>query len=158
MSLKTTYKDDIFAGKKKYKITQNEDGSVYIEDITEYTQEGDIYSAGDVNRTNTQVNKNENDIAELGRDMKNVRYVTIPVSGWSASAPYRQTVNVQGILSTHTPIVSLYLPDGTTGTQAKEQGRAYGYVDRITTGTGNITLYCYNQKPASTFQIALKGV
>lgn len=89
--------------------------------------------------------------------MKNVRYVTIPVSGWSASAPYRQTVNVQGILSTHTPIVSLYLPDGTTGTQAKEQGRAYGYVDRITTGTGNITLYCYNQKPASTFQIALKG-
>ena len=48
MSLKTTYKDDIFAGKKKYKITNNDDGSVYIEDITEYTQEGDIYSAGDV--------------------------------------------------------------------------------------------------------------
>lgn len=72
MSLKTTYKDDIFAGKKKYKITQNEDGSVYIEDITEYTREGDVYSAGDVNRTNTQVNKNENDIAELGRDMKSV--------------------------------------------------------------------------------------
>ena len=84
MSLKTTYKDDIFAGKKKYKITQNDDGSVYIEDITEYTQDGDIYSAGAVNRTNTQVNKNESDIAELGRDMKNVRYVTIPVSGWSA--------------------------------------------------------------------------
>lgn len=164
MSLKTTYKDDIFAGKKKYKITQNDDGSVYIEDITEYIQEGDIYSSVDVNRTNTQVNKNGSDIAELGRDiaelgrdMKNVRYVTIPVSGWSASAPYRQTVNVQGILSTYTPIVSLYLPDGTTGTQANEQGRAYGYVDRITTGTGNITLYCYNQKPASTFQIALKG-
>lgn len=157
MSLKTTYKDDIFAGKKKYKITQNDDGSVYIEDITEYVQEGDIYSAGDVNRTNTQVNKNETDIADLGRNMKAVRYATIPVSGWSASAPYRQTVNVQGILSTHTPIVSLYLPDGTTGAQAKEQGRSYGYVDRVTTGTGNITLYCYNQKPTSTFQIALKG-
>lgn len=49
MSLKTDYKDDIYSGKRRYRMIQNDDGTVSFDDVTDYTQDGDIYSAG--NRT-----------------------------------------------------------------------------------------------------------
>ena len=43
MSLKTDFKNDKFAGKRKYAVTENGDGTVSFDDVTEYETVGDIY-------------------------------------------------------------------------------------------------------------------
>lgn len=57
MALKTDYKDFIPPDTgRRWKITQQDDGSVIIEDITEYQQEGDTLGANDMNSIGTEVN------------------------------------------------------------------------------------------------------
>ena len=55
--LKTNYKDDAWVGKRKYSKTDNSDGTISLDDVTEYTQEGDLFGADDINKTNAEVNK-----------------------------------------------------------------------------------------------------
>ena len=52
MKLKTNYKDALFDGARKYRITANADGTSGIADETVYTQEGDLFGAKDINATN----------------------------------------------------------------------------------------------------------
>ena len=60
-TLPTNYKDDVLAtsmGKKRrYNLIQNDDGTISLEDVTEYTQEGDNYGAAQLNATNQAVNE-----------------------------------------------------------------------------------------------------
>lgn len=81
--------------------------------------------------------------------------VEIPVSGWSASAPYTQTVTVSGMLATYNPTVDIKFTDNTTIADEKSY---YSCIDRITTGDDSITLVCLDEKPAGTFHINLKEV
>lgn len=154
MSLKTDYKDDIYSGKRRYRIIQNDDGTVSFDDVTDYTQDGDIYSAGDVNETNKAVNQNAGDIA----DIQKLRYATFKADDWSQSAPYIQRVVVPGMTVNDVPIISLHIADGTTSVDVKSQSKAYGYVDRAVSGGGQLVLYCYNSKPSVDFTVAIKGV
>lgn len=60
MALKENYKDDILDvsvnTKRKYRMTENADGTISLEDETVYTQEGDSFGATDMNATNGKVN------------------------------------------------------------------------------------------------------
>lgn len=60
MALKTNYKDDILDisknEKRKYNMITNSDGTVSFEDVTEYSQVGDSFGAGDVNLITQRVN------------------------------------------------------------------------------------------------------
>ena len=60
MALKENYKDDILDvsvnTKRKYRMTENPDGTISLEDETVYTQEGDSFGASDMNTTNGKVN------------------------------------------------------------------------------------------------------
>lgn len=60
MALKENYKDDILDvsvnTKRKYRMTENADGTVSLDDETVYTQEGDSFGASDMNATNSKVN------------------------------------------------------------------------------------------------------
>lgn len=62
--LKTTYKDDVLDTskntKRKYNMIQNSDGTVSLDDVTEYTQQGDDFGSADINATNTRVNEIDN--------------------------------------------------------------------------------------------------
>ena len=58
MSLKTDFKNDKFAGKRKYAVTENGDGTVSFDDVTEYETVGDIYGATEVNASNSAINQN----------------------------------------------------------------------------------------------------
>ena len=49
MSLRTDYKDDIYEGSRRWRITQNEDGTYNISDATSYTQKGDKFGQNDIN-------------------------------------------------------------------------------------------------------------
>lgn len=61
MSLKTDYKDAVYTGKRKYRITGNSDGTSGIEDATEYEQEGTRFGAKDINDTNEAINNHLSD-------------------------------------------------------------------------------------------------
>ena len=54
--LRTDYKDDLFEGSRKYRMTTNADGTVSFTDETEYIQQGDNYSAALVNAQNEAIN------------------------------------------------------------------------------------------------------
>lgn len=135
-------------------INANTQGLIAERDITnqQITAERNTTNQ-QIQTTNEQV-RNVNAKADA---LKMVRYATFPASGWSSSAPYSQAVNVSGIESTDNPIVSLYIPASTSIGSVKAISKAYGCVDRGVTGNGNITLYCYNSRPAANFQIMIKG-
>lgn len=66
--LKTNYKDDVLDTskneKRKFRMIQNDDGTVSFEDATEYTQEGDSFGSADINATNGKVNEINESLAE----------------------------------------------------------------------------------------------
>lgn len=72
--------------------------------------------------------------------------VSLPVSGWSSSAPFTQTVVVNGISAGDNPIVDINMASATNVNSSDLTG-AWGLVGRISTGDNSITAYCYEEKP-----------
>lgn len=91
-------------------------------------------------------------------DVTRLLTITVPSSGWSATAPYTQTISNASINATDAPIVSLSIPTGTSSANAKLINKAYACVDSAVTNDGSITLYCYNKKPVTDFIINVKGI
>lgn len=179
MPLKTDYKNDKFPGKKKWKVGDGGDGTVTLDDVTPYESEGDLFNADDINKTNTQVNKNERDIARNTGDidtvnarvtdvyndlnqsistLKAVKRAAFPAAGWTGGAPYTQTVAVAGITTNDAPVVGLDMSDNPDAAAAKAREKAFGYVKRGYTGSGTVTLICFASRPAADFVALIKGV
>lgn len=59
--LPTNFKDDILAtqmaGKRRYRIIQNDDGTVSLEDVTDYSRVGNDFGSVQINATNMAVNE-----------------------------------------------------------------------------------------------------
>lgn len=102
--LKTNYKDDVLDTskntKRKYNTIQNSDGTISLEDVTEYTQKGDDFGAADINATNAKVNEvNSNLTADgtpfrFGKDSDgNYGYIITGEDGADSVIPFnRRTV------------------------------------------------------------------
>ncbi len=67
--LKTNYKDDVLDTskneKRKFRMIQNDDGTVSFDDATEYTQQGDAFGAADINATNAKINEQNQSLTNL---------------------------------------------------------------------------------------------
>lgn len=77
-NLPVNFKDDILAAsnpKRKYQQTFNSDGSVSLEDVTVYTQQGSDFGASQVNQTNGAINNIYN---ERILDLDELELVTEP--------------------------------------------------------------------------------
>lgn len=77
-NLPVNFKDDILASsntKRKYQQTFNSDGSMSLEDVTQYTQKGSEFGASQVNQTNGAVN---NIYDERIVDVEDLSLVTEP--------------------------------------------------------------------------------
>ena len=83
---------------------------------------------------------------------------TLTASGWSASAPYQQTVSAEGILATDDPFVDVDMSGASGSSQGAALTEAWGFVGRVTAGAGQITAYCYEDKPAVNLPVILKVV
>lgn len=83
---------------------------------------------------------------------------TFPVSGWSSSSPYTQTVNVSGILSTDNPIVDIDMSNAQNADDWAALIESWNFVGRITANQGSVTMYCYDDKPTVNITIFLKVV
>ena len=74
-TLPVNFKDDILAssmgGKRRYNLIQNDDGTYSLEDVTEYTQTGSDFGAGQINSTNQAVNESC-DKADVIDDLEDV--------------------------------------------------------------------------------------
>lgn len=61
MALPTNYKDDVLGdsmdGKRRYRVIENSDGTISLEDVTEYSQTGSDFGAFDINQINEEINK-----------------------------------------------------------------------------------------------------
>ena len=56
--MKNDWKDDMFTDTlRKYRMIQNDDGTVSFEDVTEYTQQGDAFGAKELNAIGDEVNE-----------------------------------------------------------------------------------------------------
>lgn len=69
MALKTDFKDDIFEGNRKYKLSQDGEGNTEIQDVTVYSQEGNLFTAEHINATNKAVNGLSEDMASLKKSV-----------------------------------------------------------------------------------------
>ena len=154
MSLKTDFKNDKFAGKRKYAVTENGDGTVSFDDVTEYETVEDIYGATEVNASNSAINQNTDDIAQI----KGIAEITLPVSGWSSSAPYTQTVSLAGIKSTDNPIPLYRYPSNLTESNKNLIDRSTNMITSIKTNNDSVTVTCKFRKPVAEIIIGLKGV
>ena len=67
--LKTNYKDDVLDTskneKRKFRMIQNDDGTVSFDDATEYTQQGDAFGAADINATNAKINEQNQSLTNI---------------------------------------------------------------------------------------------
>lgn len=94
--------------------------------------------------------------SEANKTVVDLYNATLLSSGWSSSAPYTQTLSIQGILSTDIPVVDVVL-SSTTST-AVSQLEAWGYVSKIETAANSITATCLKEKPTINIPIQLKVV
>lgn len=83
---------------------------------------------------------------------------TFTTNGWSLSAPYQQTVAVNGILVTDTPIVDVDMSSASTGDAGTALTEAWNCIGRVTANAGSVTAYCYEEKPTVNVPIVLKVV
>lgn len=83
---------------------------------------------------------------------------TLTATGWSASVPYTQTAAAAGVLSTDDPIVDVDMSGASGSAQGTALTEAWGFVGRVTAGNGQITAYCYEDKPAVNLPVILKVV
>ena len=81
---------------------------------------------------------------------------TLTTAGWSASAPYTQTVTANGLLATDNPIAGVVL--SSTAATAQAQLAAWGCVGRMVAAANSITAYCYDTKPTTAIPIQVKVV
>ena len=93
--LKTNYKDDVLDTskneKRKFRMIQNDDGTVSFDDATEYTQQGDAFGAADINATNAKINEQNQSLDELSSvesiansELSNI--ATFDTSSWDDGA------------------------------------------------------------------------
>ena len=117
----------MFAGARKYAMTTNDDKTISLIDMTEYTQEGDFFGANDINASNTEINR-------LG----NAMVVSLPASGWSGSLPYGQTVAVPGAKATDVVGIHPYTPKELPAATVKQYRKLAGMITDGESGDGTM--------------------
>lgn len=146
--MKTGWKDDVFPGEHRlYIIHDAGNGKSYLEDVTEYTQRGDTLGALEMDAIGEEVNK-----------IQAMKSVTLTAAGWSAAAPYTQTVSVTGMMANDLPVPLLDVSRATSWAEEKRLRKNYGYISYYDTADGSITFTCKHMKPTLDLVVGLKGV
>lgn len=90
--------------------------------------------------------------------MNNEIELTLPASGWSASAPYTQTVDVPGLKETDKVLMMSAIKTDTAAATADIWDKMGALVKAGKALDGQAVFYCPKKKPTSDFNIKLVGV
>ena len=94
--------------------------------------------------------------AQIGAAAAAVQYTGILVStNWTGTGPWTQTISVAGMTATTVPFADVILYDDIYNQIRLE---AFACLDRITSGAGTITGYCYREKPVNDIGLRLRVV
>lgn len=77
--------------------------------------------------------------------------VMLSASGWSASAPYAQTVAVEGILATDQPHYGVVYSEN-----REAEKEAFSLLDELDTADGSVTFTCFEEKPEVNITIQME--
>ena len=136
MALKTDYKDDVLDvtqnEKRKYRIINNDDGSVSLEDVTVYLQNGDSFGANEINMINKGVNGVSNALIT-------VENVSVSPDSWVVSSDYpdypnKAEISVAGVTYDYIPDVTVDVADANSG----------NFAPVAKTGAGTVAIYAKN--------------
>lgn len=126
--------------------------------------DGDFVLVEDLNSNfdaiDTAIGGHTADIATLDTrlDKKEIpNTATLTAAGWSASAPYTQTVAVTGITAGRLPDKIIPQYSATLAT-AILQREAYCMISHYDTGAGTITFTCLEDKPVTDIPLQIVGV
>lgn len=87
-----------------------------------------------------------------------VEGVSVPASGWSNTWPYTQSIAMDTTTASAQPIWDIDGWSDVSQADAADYKDAFNCIDRVTTTSSGITLFCYVEKPAKTVKIKLKGI
>lgn len=130
--------------------------------LSQFTNDLDLISSSDLEQSTGQSTSSAmsqkaiTDELESKASTQTFNSSLIATDWVGASAPYTQTINIDGILSTDNPIVDVVL-DNSTST-AIDQLDSWSCVSDISTAQGSITATCFESKPTTTIPIQLKIV
>ncbi|URN83961.1 hypothetical protein [Acetobacterium wieringae] len=108
----------------------------------------------------SELKENADNIATIDTRLDNkeiLNAVTLTAAGWSASAPYTQTVAVTGITAGRLPDKIIPQYSATTAT-AISQREAYCMISHYDTGSGTITFTCLEDKLTVDIPLQIVGV
>ena len=95
--LKTNYKDDVLDTskneKRKFRMIQNDDGTVSFDDATEYTQQGDAFGAADINATNAKINEQTQSLTKIHEGKEPAKKV---YGSWNSERSNEVTIDTSG--------------------------------------------------------------
>ena len=150
-TIKQINKSDIVFG-----ITNGGTGATTIAGARDNLGLGNTDGALPIANGGTGATTAENARANIGAASTAIYNGILPSSGWSNSAPYTQTIIVDGILNTDYPLVDINLSEASDPTSIIEAWRLIG---RCTVSANNtIVTYCYQEAPAVDIPIIFKVV
>ena len=89
-------------------------------------------------------------------DKMKVYTATFPVAGWVGdTAPYTQTVTVEGLSASHNPMADISLSDDDTSDTANAKISAFNLIDRLVTCDNTLVAYCYSDAPEVEITVRL---
>ncbi len=124
-------------------IVEVANNTVGIDDeATGLTENTNAYSVAKVN--------------ELLLEFSEMHQVTLPVSGWSASTPYTQRVDLEWLKDEHSPLIAIddSQPKATQKAQSKQ---FFKHVARAHTNDGYLIFECETSKPTIDLVLSIKG-
>jgi hypothetical protein len=142
MSLKTDYKDDIpKTAQRKYELINNDDGTVSLKDVTEYTQVGDTFGAGDINTITNAVNNLNSDVLFTTANVNNgVTSFTVPNINKYRVLLVRCGASLNNTTTVNLPLTPNVTSYNTTAFIANDDGLAFAAMISIRITGVNLTL------------------
>ena len=129
------------SGKKAADFATPTDLANKVDKVTGKQLSTEDYTTPEKTKLGTvQTNATANDVIDTT--------VTLTVNGWVGNdAPYTQTVNVTGVLSTDQAIVDLSV--SSTVATGLDEIDDWALISKIETGAGTMTFTCYEDKPTT---------
>lgn len=140
----------------KASIETNADGVSQNRDNIQSLQNTAQNHSDSIEALDDRVEANENAIETINTNLS-VKSIAIPSSAWSGSAPYTNTVTVNGIKASDNWEIVGFTPTGNTNSDIAIR-EALGYIAYGTTAANKITFTCLEDKPTVNLPIVIRKV